>query len=303
MSDMSRPFPPPSPTDHERHDPLLVAQFVAGDPLGEVQQHEARQLVSACGACAALATDLRAISSAVAWEPMPTRRRDFRLGPEQAERLDGNPVTRLLRRFSVPRSGAFRPLAAGVMSIGLAFVVAGTVWPGGGSLSAPNDSAPTAELSETRVAATPSFPEAPAAREQADPGVGGTGEANAFMSQDSVEDAVEAGSAMKSSVSVPGTIDEARSAPDMFAEEVVDPAVVAEADTDAADTDAADTMAASQRSVPGADGTVAVAVTPLDGGLQMDALITLLGLALAVAGGLALLFAWLARRIEDPLLR
>ncbi len=298
MSDMSRPLPPPSPADHERHDPLLVARFVAGDPLGEAQQREAQQLLSACGTCAALAMDLRAISVAVAWEPVPPRRRDFRLGPEQAERLHGNPVSRLLRRLSVPRSGAFGPLAAGVMSIGLAFVVAGSVWPDDGSLSDP-DVAPAMEMQEMRSAATPSRPEALAAADQADTGVGEVAEANALMAQEGIEGVAEAGSVMKSGASEPGTIDETRSAPDVFVAEVVDPSGVAEADTRAVDT-----MASAEAMLPGADdGAAAVALTPADDGLGMAGMIMLIGLTLAVAGALALLFAWLARRIEDPLLR
>ena len=135
MSDMSRPGPrPPAAPDHERHDALLVAQFVAGDPLDPEQRAEAQHLVAGCAACAALAMDLPAVSRAVAQEPVPPRRRDFRLSPEQAEELRGNTLTRFLRKLSLPRSRAFQPAAAGVLSIGLLFVVAGYAWPDGGTV-------------------------------------------------------------------------------------------------------------------------------------------------------------------------
>jgi hypothetical protein len=129
MSDMSRPGPLPTAPDHQLHDPMLIAQITAGDSLDPDQQREGEWLVSSCGACAALADELRAVSGAVAWEPTPPRRRDFRLSPEQAETLQGNVLTRFVRRLALPSASALRPAAAGVMSIGLLFVVAGNVWP------------------------------------------------------------------------------------------------------------------------------------------------------------------------------
>jgi hypothetical protein len=130
MSDMPRPASFPSAPDHERHDALLVAQFVAGDELDERQRHDAQRLLSMCAACAELAADLRTVASVVAWEPVPPRRRDNRISAEQAEHLRGNAITRLLRGLSLPRARAFQPAAAGLMSVGLLFVVAGYAWPG-----------------------------------------------------------------------------------------------------------------------------------------------------------------------------
>ena len=66
---------------------------------------------------------------------MPPRRRDFRLAPEQAEQLTGSVLTRLLRRVSLRGATAFRPAAAGLLSAGLVFVLAGYAWPEGGSVS------------------------------------------------------------------------------------------------------------------------------------------------------------------------
>ena len=82
-----------------------------------------------------MAADLRAVSLAVAREPVPPRRRDYRLSPEQAHELSGNAFTRWLRRLSPPNSRAFQPLAAGVLSVGLLFVVAGYAWPDGGAIT------------------------------------------------------------------------------------------------------------------------------------------------------------------------
>jgi len=135
MSDMPRPVPLPPAADHERHDALLVAQFVAGDPLDQEQRIAAQGLVGSCGACIELANDLRAVSAAVAGEPVPPRRRDYRLSPEQAEELSGGALTRFLRRLSLPTARAFQPAAAGVLSIGLIFVVAGYAWPDDGSIT------------------------------------------------------------------------------------------------------------------------------------------------------------------------
>ena len=152
MSDMSQRHALPPAPDHERHDPMLVAQFVAGDELEPEQQAEAQHLVTVCGACAALAADLRVVSTTVAHEPVPPRRHDFRLSPEQAEELSGNVLTRLLRRLSLPSARAFQPAAAGILSIGLVFVAAGYIWPDGGTItvqSAPNyvDWSPSAPAS------------------------------------------------------------------------------------------------------------------------------------------------------------
>jgi len=165
MSDMPRPGLHPSAAVHEQHDALLLAQFAAGDSLGETQQREARELVSSCVACASLASDLRAISRAVAWEPPPPRRRDFRIDADQAERLTGNAFTRFLRRLSLPQARAFQPAAAGMLSIGLAFVVAGYAWPDGGTVSVGDEGSAAPAAIEEHVASTPATIEerAPAA--------------------------------------------------------------------------------------------------------------------------------------------
>ncbi|CAN5719664.1 hypothetical protein BH23CHL8_BH23CHL8_28360 [soil metagenome] len=148
-------FPAP-PTDHARHDELLVARFGAHDELPEEERATAARLVAACAACAVLSADLSLVARAVAREPMPPRRRDFRITPEQAVRLRGSAVQRFLRRFTLPESAMLRPAAAGVMSLGLLLVVAGSFLPlggevgsGGESLSRPR---PAADALATQVA-------------------------------------------------------------------------------------------------------------------------------------------------------
>jgi hypothetical protein len=150
---MPRPGLTPAASTHERHDPLLVAQVVAGDDLDPVREHEARGWLSTCAECARMAADLRAVSAVVAAEPVSPRRRDFRLDPEQAERVRGNAFSRFLRGFSLPRAGALRPAAAGIMSVGLAFVVAGYVWPEDGSVTVAPETNQAPVTIEERAAA------------------------------------------------------------------------------------------------------------------------------------------------------
>jgi hypothetical protein len=159
----SRPLPPLDAA-HEQHDELLIAQLAAGDPLEPSEGQLAERLVLSCLACAELAADLRAIAAAVAREPVPARRRDFRIDPARARELRGSRWTRLLRRLSLPQSGALRPAAAGVMSLGLLLVVAGSVWPNGESLPSEPAAAPLA----TSAAGAIPPPEMPMTADDAD---------------------------------------------------------------------------------------------------------------------------------------
>ena len=75
-------------TDHDRHDPMLVAALAAGDLAG-TDRDQAIALTASCAECAALHDDLVAIARATASVPPPIRApaRDFRLTPEQAASL------------------------------------------------------------------------------------------------------------------------------------------------------------------------------------------------------------------------
>lgn len=127
------PQPPISPAEHARHDELLVARFAAHDELPGDERSMAARLVAECPACASLSADLAIIARAVALEAVPGRRRDFRISADQAARLRGSRLQRLLRRLALPEPALLRPAAAGVMSLGLLLVVVGTVVPRDGA--------------------------------------------------------------------------------------------------------------------------------------------------------------------------
>lgn len=301
-----RPALPPD-ADHEQHDPLLVAQHAAGDRLEARQQQEADRLVATCGACAALADDLRVLAVAVAREPLPPRRRDFRLGGDDAERLAAGPVTRLLRRLSLPRTRVFAPAAAGVLTVGLAFVVAGYAWPGEDVVDLPREAPMTqvAEPSRLGVDAqtVPPALEAGALDRNAVDEAPTALEADAFMAEEMVTQEGAGESAEKSlladfaSEGAPRAADQIEQSLGMVADDAAEPIE--------------SPMPMAVRAVPGdsldtaatTDGDAAVRGGPDAEDGDFAPVLMGLGLALALAGGLALLLAWLARRATDPLLR
>ena len=333
MSDMSRPNPLPSAAaDHERHDRLLVAQLVAGDALPPEQRAEAQRRIGSCGACAALAADLPAVSRLVAQEPTPPRRRDFRLGPEQAAELQGNALTRFLRRLSLPGSPAFQPAAAGILSIGLLFVVAGYAWPDGGTItvqaepnlidwtsadpaSAPVDAAAEVPAALEREAEVEADVLSDAALEGAaqtmdDSDFADTlAESQAGLSEGGAQEsrAEEAAPGSRE----PGALQQ-KSLELEAAEEVLGSAADEEAGLRDGARHGAESPDPSARTLqpqsvapPGAapEETATVAseavVAPDDDGPVEWFVI--LGLALALGGGGLLLLGWLARRARDPL--
>lgn len=125
-------------SDHRRHDRLLIARFAAGDAY-PTEIDEARELVDSCSDCAALAEDIRSLSLSLARLPDAKRTRDFRLTPEQAERLHGNWLERLMRTLAAPGFAMLRPVAGVAMSIGLALVIVGSLPVGLSSAGAPED--------------------------------------------------------------------------------------------------------------------------------------------------------------------
>ncbi|HVM30305.1 MAG TPA: hypothetical protein VM305_05975 [Candidatus Limnocylindrales bacterium] len=113
---------------HSHHDRVLVSRYASDDAYaGELEQ--ARQLVEACSECATLAADVRTLTAALAASYAPSRRRDFRITPEQAEKLRGSLVDRLFRRLAAPELAPARPLAGVALSIGLAMAVVGAALP------------------------------------------------------------------------------------------------------------------------------------------------------------------------------
>ncbi len=138
---------PHLPASHADHDPLAIAAYAAGDATGP-ELDDALALVAACGDCAALHHDLRAIAAALPALPAPVRTRDFRLTPEQAASLRPAGWRRLLAPFAGPKFSFAGPLGAGLATLGLAgFLVAGSL---GVPLaaSAPADSAARAAASD-----------------------------------------------------------------------------------------------------------------------------------------------------------
>ncbi len=158
---------PHLPASHADHDPLAIAAYAAGDATGP-ELDDALALVAACGDCAALHHDLRAIAAALPDVPAPVRTRDFRLTPEQAASLRPAGWRRLLAPFASPKFSFAGPLGAGLATLGLAgFLVAGSL---GVPLaaSAPADGAARAAASD--AAAVEMAPEmAPASAAAASP--------------------------------------------------------------------------------------------------------------------------------------
>lgn len=78
-------------TNHDRHDPLLIAALLDRD-ASATERTEADDRRRSCPDCAALYADLLALAGAVRELPAPVRGRDFVLTAADAERLAGERV-------------------------------------------------------------------------------------------------------------------------------------------------------------------------------------------------------------------
>jgi hypothetical protein len=146
---------------HAQHDLTLIAGHAAGD-LSDADRLRADALISTCTPCADVRHDLVAIAAATRSLPAPAMpARDYRLLPEQAERLRrGSWLRAALRPFSASGS-AFRPMAAAFTSLGLAGLLVATIIP---SLLGSAAGAPGAAREDALQAAQASpGPAAPAA--------------------------------------------------------------------------------------------------------------------------------------------
>ena len=141
-------------SNHADHDPLLIAEFAAGEASPE-QEAAAAALASGCSDCATLADDLRALARATAELPRPARPRDFTLTPETASRIRHRGWRRLLAAFGTPRFELVRPLAAGLTTLGLAGFLLGAVPGLGGAPAAPATSDLYAERNDAEASAVP----------------------------------------------------------------------------------------------------------------------------------------------------
>ena len=129
-----------TPTTHAAHDPELIAAAVDGMLEGP-ERLMADAWLAACATCTELHADLLAIASAERALPTPTRPRDLRLTPADAQRLRPRGFRAILAAIGSSRDAFSKPLAVGLTTLGLAGLLVGTV-PSlglGGATSAPLD--------------------------------------------------------------------------------------------------------------------------------------------------------------------
>ncbi len=126
------PVPHTSAAVAEDHAALIVA--LDGGDLAGAERGRAEALVESCAGCAALRADLAAIRGAMASLPVPPRRRDFQLSPEDAARFRPTAWRRLLGWLVAPGS-TVRPLATGLATLGVVglLLTAGLPGLGGGA--------------------------------------------------------------------------------------------------------------------------------------------------------------------------
>src|SRR5215207_3686560 len=145
----------PNSSDHARHDLLAVAALSDRDATGE-EAVRAQAQVDACAECATLHAELVSLATATRQLPDIERPRDFRLRPEDAQRLRPNRFRRLFGPFGTARDGFSRPLAVGLTTLGLAGLMLG-ILPGtlsfGGAASGPADAPAAATMDQTLDAA------------------------------------------------------------------------------------------------------------------------------------------------------
>jgi hypothetical protein len=111
---------------HAAHDLALVASLIGRDARGPESDRAAR-LVESCPDCAGIHADLALIAAVTQSLPAVRSSRDFRLTPEDAERLRPTPWRRLLDAFGSSRDTLSRPLAIGLSTLGLAGFMIATV--------------------------------------------------------------------------------------------------------------------------------------------------------------------------------
>lgn len=136
-------------TSHADHDLLVIAAGTDPDVDPVARAAAARQAAN-CRDCDELARDLRAIAAGLQALPrtMPApAARDFRISPEQAQRLQrGNGLRRLLRPFGPGGMPSLRPLSAAFATLGVAGLLFTLVLPGMTNLRMASGAAPGAIL-------------------------------------------------------------------------------------------------------------------------------------------------------------
>jgi hypothetical protein len=128
------PLVPHQPQAAADEHAALVVALDAGDLAG-ADLARAVQLRATCGGCAALAADLGAIREAMTALPVPARRRDYRLSPEDAARLRPSGWRRFRDWLAAPGS-TVRPLATSLATLGIVGLLVTAGLPGLGGFGA-----------------------------------------------------------------------------------------------------------------------------------------------------------------------
>jgi hypothetical protein len=292
---------------HDRHDRVLVARYAAGDAY-QSEVDKARSLVDGCTECAALAADIRLISSRTAQLQPIRRTRDFRISAEQAEQLRGTWLDRFFRTISTPGWTVVRPLAGAALAVGIVLAGVGAlpisgIAPGGASSAL----APTHVLASQGAAATaptvaqlpqPTPAEFDTSASAPPPEAGGTSIPGTISSapMSTQPDASEYGSDRASTTPNVGVLSTPPAPPK--ANETPAPAPASPV--------AVVIVASPAASIaPPAAALVWHATVPVTNETSLDrSTLLVVGIGLALASLLALAVVWIARRrYSDPLVR
>jgi hypothetical protein len=270
-------------SEHRRHDRLLVTRFAMDDAYPS-ETAEARQLIDSCAECAALAADIRTMSSSISKLPDAKRTRDFAITAEKAEELRGSRISRWMRGLATPKFGMLRPVAGVALSIGLVMAIVGVAMPG--TAPAGDNTFGAAEMTSPtdKAGVTPNAPPPPIAAPggQIDSPI--PAQAPGFLSTETPEYALGAAS------------------PDTRLEDPDDVSAFAQSSPEP-QSDAINGAYVEPTLEPGvsAEGNEFAAARPADASRE---LLFYAGLAIAGFSVLLLALAWFARRyFADPLLR
>jgi len=319
--------------DHRNHDRPLIARYAAGDAyVGEASDAEA--LIESCPECALLASDIRLLSTRQLELPPVRRPRDFRISADDAERLRGTWLDRLMRGIAAP-GWAARPLAGAALTIGLALVAVGAlpapaqapVGDAGALAPAATEApeifaaAPSAQPASEQAPADEASPRIAAPSEQiSQPESGPTGSPGASTPLKEVLPPLPSAAAqgdLRPTIEVPPPIEAPPAEGDtqQLPEVTLGPGDQVDADNGAAGSEASPESGVSNITVQSTPAAAAAPEGPGETGLpQADAATPAAtatngaflagGLLLAAIGLAALLLIWYARRrYTDPLTR
>jgi len=155
---------PHVPDRHTDHDVELLAASISDD-LTAAEHATVTALLAACGPCRELAADLRALAAATAVLPVPPRRRDYRLTPDQAARLRRSGVRGVLAALGSRRFSFAAPLGTAMATLGIVGLLVAAI-PGplaGGAAQAPMPELAAPAPAASAPAAAPSAGSAGAA--------------------------------------------------------------------------------------------------------------------------------------------